>query len=34
MGYCSRNMEDFGVEGELSCGNLDLEVSEEKNFSM
>ena len=27
-------MEDSGTEGDLNCGSLALEVSEEKNFSM
>ena len=27
-------MEDFVAEGDLNCGSLALEVSEEKNFSM
>jgi hypothetical protein len=27
-------MEDFVVEGDLNYGNLVIEVSEEKNFSM
>jgi hypothetical protein len=27
-------MEGIGAEGDLSCGSLALEVSEEKNFSM
>ena len=27
-------MEDSGTEGDLNCGNLALEVSEEKNFNM
>ena len=34
MGYPSRNTEDFVAEGDLNCGSLALEVSEEKNFSM
>ena len=28
------NMEDLFAEGDLNCGSLALEVSEEKNFSM
>ena len=34
MGHPSKNMEDFVVEGDLNYGNLVIEVSEEKNFSM
>ena len=34
MGHPSRNMVDFVAEGDLNCGSLALEVSEEKNFSM
>jgi hypothetical protein len=34
MDHPSRNMEDSGDEGNLNCGGLDQEVSEERNFSM
>jgi hypothetical protein len=34
MGHPSRSMEDCGAEGDLNCGDLALEVSEEENFSM
>jgi hypothetical protein len=34
MSHISRNMEHSGAEGDLNCGSLDREVSEEKNFSM
>jgi hypothetical protein len=34
MGCPSGNKEDFVSEGDLNCGSLFLEVSEEKNFSM
>ena len=34
MGHPSRNMEDFVAEGDLNSGNLVIEISEEKNFSM
>ena len=34
MGHTSKNMEDSGTEGDLNCGRLAHEVSEEKNFSM
>jgi hypothetical protein len=34
MGHPSRNMEDSGAEGDLNCGGLAQEVSEEKNFSL
>jgi hypothetical protein len=32
VGHHSRNMEDFVAEGDLNCGRLDPEVSEEKEF--
>ena len=28
------NMEDLFAEGDLNCGSLALDVSEEKNFNM
>jgi hypothetical protein len=34
MDYPSRNVEDFVAKGDLNCGSLALEVSEEKNFNM
>lgn len=34
MGHPSTNMEDGGAEGDLLCGDLTLEVSEEKNVRM
>ena len=34
MGHTSKSMEDSGAEGDLNCGSLAHEVSEEKNFSM
>ena len=34
MDYTSRVMEDSGAEGDLNCGDLALEVPEEKNFSI
>ena len=34
MGQSSRKMKDSGAEGDLNCGGLAQEVSEEKNFSM
>ena len=34
MGHPCRNMEDVVAEGDLNCSNLNLEVSEEKNFNM
>ena len=34
MGHPGRNMGDFVAEGDLNSGNLVIEISEEKNFSM
>ena len=34
VGNPSRNMKDIGAEGDLNCGGLAQEVSEEKNISM
>ena len=34
VSHPSRNMEDFVAEGDLNCGSLALEVSEEKDFNM
>jgi hypothetical protein len=34
MGYPIRNKEHFASEGDLNCGSMVLEVSEEKDFSM
>jgi hypothetical protein len=34
MGLSNRNMEDIGADGDLNCGVLTLDVSEEKNFSI
>ena len=34
MGRIIRHVEDSGAEGDLNCGSLAQEVSEEKIFSM
>ena len=34
VGHPSRNMENFVAGGDLICGSLALEASEEKNFNM
>ena len=34
MGHPSRSLEDSGTEGELNCGVLAQEVSEEENISI
>lgn len=34
MNYPSRNMETNDAEGDLNCGSLAQEISEEKMFSM
>jgi hypothetical protein len=34
MGHPRRNMGDSGAEGDLNCGGLAQEVSEEKNISV
>ena len=34
MGHPSWSMADSGTEGDLNCGGLAQEVSEEKNFNM
>jgi len=34
MDHPRRDMEDIGAEDNLNCGNLALDVSVEKNFTM
>ena len=34
MGHSSRNREDSSAEGDLNCGGLAQEVSEEKDVNM
>lgn len=34
MGYTNMRMEDSGAVGDLNCGFLDQELSEEMNFSV
>jgi hypothetical protein len=34
MGHTSRHMEDRGAKGDLNCGHLAQEVSEQKDFML
>ena len=34
LGNASKNMEDFGADGDLNCGCLAQEVSKAKNISV